>query len=116
MILGPPRSTRTDTLFPYTTLFRSVVFELNARLDLGPSRTLSSQTAYNKDGVYSFQDFNRFNTVPVFNDTSLIVEDHGVGPVGFRGVTPGGVFCDQQIGCSNTIGTYDVSSSSSKQF
>src|SRR3546814_11404247 len=23
MILGPPRSTRTDTLFPYTTLFRS---------------------------------------------------------------------------------------------
>src|SRR3546814_12617440 len=24
MIRGPPRSTRTDTLFPYTTLFRSV--------------------------------------------------------------------------------------------
>src|SRR3546814_15596077 len=24
MILRPPRSTRTDTLFPYTTLFRSV--------------------------------------------------------------------------------------------
>src|SRR3546814_5769717 len=92
------------------------VLELNADLDLGPSLTLSSQTAYNKDGVYSFQDFNRFNTVPVLNDTSLIVEDHGVGPVGFRGVTPGGVFCDPQIGCSNTIGTFDVSSSYSKQF
>src|SRR3546814_13774730 len=25
MILRPPRSTRTDTLFPYTTLFRSIV-------------------------------------------------------------------------------------------
>src|SRR3546814_6178966 len=25
MIRPPPRSTRTDTLFPYTTLFRSVV-------------------------------------------------------------------------------------------
>src|SRR3546814_2774315 len=25
MLLRPPRSTRTDTLFPYTTLFRSVV-------------------------------------------------------------------------------------------
>src|SRR3546814_7599353 len=24
MILRPPRSTRTDTLFPYTTLFRSL--------------------------------------------------------------------------------------------
>src|SRR3546814_3603833 len=26
MIRRPPRSTRTDTLFPYTTLFRSVVY------------------------------------------------------------------------------------------
>src|SRR3546814_14472759 len=26
MIRRPPRSTRTDTLFPYTTLFRSTVF------------------------------------------------------------------------------------------
>src|SRR3546814_20793603 len=25
MIRGPPRSTRTDTLFPYTTLFRSTL-------------------------------------------------------------------------------------------
>src|SRR3546814_16901493 len=28
MIRRPPRSTRTDTLFPYTTLFRSVAPEL----------------------------------------------------------------------------------------
>src|SRR3546814_14660631 len=28
MIRRPPRSTRTDTLFPYTTLFRSPVLEL----------------------------------------------------------------------------------------
>src|SRR3546814_11547745 len=27
MIRRPPRSTRTDTLFPYTTLFRSQVFK-----------------------------------------------------------------------------------------
>src|SRR3546814_2145405 len=27
MIRRPPRSTRTDTLFPYTTLFRSPVFQ-----------------------------------------------------------------------------------------
>src|SRR6056297_3017403 len=26
MIRRPPRSTRTDTLFPYTTLFRSTIF------------------------------------------------------------------------------------------
>src|SRR3546814_3666183 len=28
MIRRPPRSTRTDTLFPYTTLFRSVFVDL----------------------------------------------------------------------------------------
>src|SRR3546814_3203682 len=29
MIRRPPRSTRTDTLFPYTTLFRSVLCDLH---------------------------------------------------------------------------------------
>src|SRR3546814_7029831 len=32
MIRRPPRSTRTDTLFPYTTLFRSVLDEIRAQL------------------------------------------------------------------------------------
>src|SRR3546814_20076112 len=32
MILRPPRSTRTDTLFPYTTLFRSK--EYNALIEI----------------------------------------------------------------------------------
>src|SRR3546814_8650977 len=31
MIRRPPRSTRTDTLFPYTTLFRSLAFEHQPR-------------------------------------------------------------------------------------
>src|SRR3546814_19957848 len=31
MIRRPPRSTRTDTLFPYTTLFRSVLDEEDAK-------------------------------------------------------------------------------------
>src|SRR3546814_21108075 len=29
MVRRPPRSTRTDTLFPYTTLFRSIAKELS---------------------------------------------------------------------------------------
>src|SRR3546814_21120073 len=29
MIRRPPRSTRTDTLFPYTTLFRSLFYRIN---------------------------------------------------------------------------------------
>src|SRR3546814_8459729 len=32
MIRRPPRSTRTDTLFPYTTLFRSLVLGTGSRV------------------------------------------------------------------------------------
>src|SRR3546814_16383007 len=36
MIRRPPRSTRTDTLFPYTTLFRSIGDAIDFRLaDIG---------------------------------------------------------------------------------
>src|SRR3546814_4339934 len=48
MIRRPPRSTRTDTLFPYTTLFRSA--SLNAglvadpRQNPGPRRALARRT------------------------------------------------------------------------
>src|SRR3546814_15668791 len=36
MIRRPPRSTRTDTLFPYTTLFRSVLDALQHGIDERP--------------------------------------------------------------------------------
>src|SRR3546814_17722325 len=38
MIRRPPRSTRTDTLFPYTTLFRSTSNESEAKQPLKLSR------------------------------------------------------------------------------
>src|SRR3546814_19978098 len=34
MIRRPPRSTRTDTLFPYTTLFRSIFTQSQFRVQL----------------------------------------------------------------------------------
>src|SRR3546814_19612036 len=34
MIRRPPRSTRTDTLFPYTTLFRSLIHRAHHILDI----------------------------------------------------------------------------------
>src|SRR3546814_4600608 len=40
MILRPPRSTRTDTLFPYTTLFRS--YSLPGRVDVGTDQGAAS--------------------------------------------------------------------------
>src|SRR3546814_4865572 len=45
MILRPPRSTRTDTLFPYTTLFRSrkILFHGHEALDTDTTPTLEGE-------------------------------------------------------------------------
>src|SRR3546814_17928072 len=51
MILRPPRSTRTDTLFPYTTLFRSRRSAGRSRRALPPARRelpLSSHSPFAK--------------------------------------------------------------------
>src|SRR3546814_12119944 len=40
MMRRPPRSTRTDTLFPYTTLFRSIARAAVRRRRLGGARRL----------------------------------------------------------------------------
>src|SRR3546814_15684692 len=48
MIRRPPRSTRTDTLFPYTTLFRSHVeqmAQLQAQLTAAQESELSTKYA-----------------------------------------------------------------------
>src|SRR3546814_5270667 len=43
MIRRPPRSTRTDTLFPYTTLFRSTQYRPRRRRGSARLRTASHQ-------------------------------------------------------------------------
>src|SRR3546814_1628132 len=48
MMLRPPRSTRTDTLFPYTTLFRS------RPLPGGPPVVLMIARLMRDKGVYDF--------------------------------------------------------------
>src|SRR3546814_12487740 len=47
MIRRPPRSTRTDTLFPYTTLFRSRTPAISARpeLETRPRRLIAEPAA-----------------------------------------------------------------------
>src|SRR3546814_2344286 len=49
MIRRPPRSTRTDTLFPYTTLFRSAAYDLpgaRSHLDLRAWRAALQRLAF----------------------------------------------------------------------
>src|SRR3546814_3807375 len=49
MIRLPPRSTRTDTLFPYTTLFRSIVTNNEAFGDIIGYENHSGQTFLGED-------------------------------------------------------------------
>src|SRR3546814_8982340 len=57
MIRRPPRSTRTDTLFPYTTLFRSAVVVNEPRALFDPfalqTKAVRSPSGYKLNGVKS---------------------------------------------------------------
>src|SRR3546814_2158712 len=52
MIRRPPISTPTDTLFPYTTLFRSANFYLRAPR-LSPEYTAADRKAWNDGSLYT---------------------------------------------------------------
>src|SRR3546814_989411 len=75
MIRRPPRSTRTDTLFPYTTLFRSLLFEAMRFFAQVPVTEFlfglhwSPQMALREDQVGAS---GSFGAVPVFAGTLLI--------------------------------------------
>lgn len=87
--------------------------ELNIEFDVADGLVLSAQTLYNEDETYSFQDFNRFNTDPVFTDTSKI---NPLQNFDFRNLAPGGVFCDPQLGCSDRIAGFDIAQAAGEQF
>src|SRR3546814_4264387 len=61
MIRRPPRSTRTDTLFPYTTLFRSVYGQKLRRRLLEAARGKST-----RDRLAAFKGFHFRELKPEF--------------------------------------------------
>jgi outer membrane receptor protein involved in Fe transport len=93
--------------------------ELQVSLDLTDSLTLSSETAYGRDFVYSLQDFNRFNTSPgawAAPDT-----DDSIGPADREDLLtlgPNGtyVFCDPQLGCADRLVAVDLATATASQF
>jgi iron complex outermembrane receptor protein len=88
--------------------------ELNFDFDVSDDLTFTSQTLYNEDMVYSSQDYSRFKSLPFFQDTSGW--DDGSTQYDYSRLAPGGVFCDPQIGCSNTVAGVDLSQAKGTQF
>ena len=83
--------------------------ELNADYAITPSLTLTSQTGYNKDFLWSTEDFNRYNTAPGIFSTRFKIYD--VTPV-----NSDGNYCDPQLGCSSAMVAQDLSRERAWQF
>jgi iron complex outermembrane receptor protein len=73
------------------------VAEFNADYAITPSLTFTSQTGFNHDFLWSAEDYDRFGSVP------------GVFNAGYYDVSPQGVYCDPQLGCSNRLVAEDLS-------
>jgi iron complex outermembrane receptor protein len=112
------------------------VFELSVDVDISESLTLTSQTVYMEDEYYASQDYNRYATFPIFNDSNTACgeslamdifgkytlqpdcrpEALGTYAGGFYNVTPGGVFTDPQLGPSKSLVAQDLSQVEAEQF
>jgi len=85
------------------------IVELNVDYSVTPQLTLTSQTGFSHDFLYSTEDYNRFNTAPgIFNyfGPADPYPNPNPGQKVFpsRGqISPDGVFCDPQLGCSNRL-------------
>src|SRR3546814_12263603 len=101
MIRRPPRSTRTDTLFPYTTLFRSHVDDLPGPDDL--AEPLPAHLAADDRGAGGAQGDDRGGGAPARHRPAR-PRRHTFGPGPFRSI-PAPIFRrhapagdDRQIG------------------
>src|SRR3546814_7652787 len=69
MIRRPPRSTRTDTLFPYTTLFRSLVEE-NTKARIAEMHGIFGAVEQGKQSV--------FDAIKAIASISIVKSDGGL--------------------------------------
>ena len=77
-----------------------------------PSLTVTSQTAFNHDFLWSTEDYNRFATSPhIFIPTGASGPNAGTqtAPAYQTLISPDGIFCDPQLGCSDRLVAQDLS-------
>jgi outer membrane receptor protein involved in Fe transport len=80
--------------------------EFNASWNVSPMLTLYSDTGYNRDFLWSTEDYNRFDTSP-----GIFVPGASHGAVDANGV-----FCDPQLGCSDRLVVQDLAEEHAWQF
>jgi outer membrane receptor protein involved in Fe transport len=85
--------------------------ELQFTYDFANGMSLTSETGYLSDELFSTQDYNRFNTAPGAFDVSRLDARWRQGIL-----DENGTFCDPQIGCANRLVAVDLSTAKSRQF
>jgi iron complex outermembrane receptor protein len=92
--LNPTYRAKNDTL------------EFNANWNITPQLTLTSQTGYNHDFLWSTEDYDRFATRPDVFDWAYAKQLTQYIP----GTDVGDdMFCDPQLGCANRLEAEDLS-------
>jgi outer membrane receptor protein involved in Fe transport len=92
------------------------VAELQVRFDLTDSLTINSETSWASDFIFSTQDYNRFAGVAGSWDTAESGDLNTLKYIARGVLSPEGVFCDPQIGCSDRLTAMDLSTARSEQF
>lgn len=101
----------------YNPVFRAKndVVQMNISYDLTDNLRLFSQTLYTKDQYYASQDYARYVSNPIFNDSNGQYTITGVPLVGAE-ISPGGIYTDPQMGPSDRMMSIDLSQSDNSQF
>ncbi len=92
---------------------KSDTVELQLNIDLSDTLTLSSETAWASDFIFSTQDFNRFNTARgAWGDQGDVIEREilKLNDDGYY------EFCDPQVGCADRLVAVDLSTAQSRHF
>jgi outer membrane receptor protein involved in Fe transport len=96
---------------------KSDLGELQISYDLTDHLTLSSETAYNRDFVWSLEDYNRFKAASgAWGGGSSAMPEWIARGVLRTDLGPNLTFCDPQLGCSDKLMGVDIATSKSSQF
>jgi iron complex outermembrane receptor protein len=91
--------------------------EYNATYNINPALTLTSQTGFNQDFLWSTEDYNRFDTTPgIFLGGGSGSEGLGTLFSPDPNVPGAQIFCDPQLGCSDRLITEDLDEEHAWQF
>jgi iron complex outermembrane receptor protein len=82
--------------------------EYNATYSVSQSLTLTSQSGFNQDFLWSSEDYNRFDTTPgIFQgvlSAGTLAPEFSPDP----NIPGASIFCDPQLGCSDRLVTQDL--------